>query len=90
MLLICLGHFWLVPSKSTASPCPTTAAFFFPYRGRWKERLSFWNSYCTREPYSEESKWLEFGGFFPLELTQELEFFFFLRHFRIHRIKLSP
>lgn len=45
MLLICLGHFWLAHSKSTASPCPTTAALtvFPPYSGE-QEGTFAWKS----------------------------------------------
>lgn len=68
MLLICLGYFWLVFFKLIVSLCLIIVVFFFFYRGRWKERFFFWNSYCIRELYFEESKWLEFGGFFFFEL----------------------
>lgn len=61
MLLICLGHFWLVYSKSTAVPCPTTAAFTSFLQGKKEKRkgkFCLWSSYCTTLPYSWESEWM--------------------------------
>lgn len=84
MLLICLGHFWLVHSKSTVIPCPTTAVFIsFLHTEKERERkLLLRNSYyinllCSWESECQHLCFFFFFLWMPLEADKRWFWFIF-------------